>query len=153
MLLLTLGNGTVRKSDPLDASTTSRPKTHKCEKIAPKTSTRATLQFGVKKSTTFCQGWVEIFAATLRLGGDDAAAWCGPERACGSDFLVIFGGDLGLWLWKRREDAGNRSQTLSGCVRDACGALVRGTARPGLQNLQISAKIRELQSNPLLRLS
>ena len=72
-------------------------------------------------------------AAALRLGGGGAAAWCGPGRACGREFLVILGGDLSLWLWQPREDAGNQSQTLSRCVRDACGALVRGTARSGLQ--------------------
>ena len=33
MRLLTLGNGTVRKSDPLDASTASRPKTHMAPQI------------------------------------------------------------------------------------------------------------------------
>ena len=40
-------------------------------------------------------------------------------------------GPYGLWLRKRREDAGNRSQIVTGGVRDVCAALVRVAAHPG----------------------
>ena len=117
-----------------------------------KPATRATEGFGRSKSRTL-SGVIEKIAATLRLGGGGAAAWCGPGRECGRGFWAIFGGHLDLWRRKRREDAGSGSRMITGDVRDACGALARETELPGAQNLQKSPKIRGRQAIPLLCLS
>ena len=75
---------------------------------------------------------MENFAAALWLGGGGAAAWCGPGRACGREFSSILGGDLGLWSRKTREDAGNRSQMVTGGEGGAYAALSRESALHGL---------------------
>ena len=67
----------------------------------------------------------------------------------GGGFWVFWGGDLGLWLWKRREDAGNRSQIVSGGVRDACGALARVSALSGIQKPPKFTEIERLTAKSL----
>ena len=73
-------------------------------------------------------------AAALRLGGDGAAGWGGPGRACGKEFLAILDGKEPLWSRERRVDAAIRLGIVRGRFREAYGALVRVSARPGLWN-------------------
>ena len=79
-------------------------------------------------------------------------AWCGPGRGCGRGFLVIFGEDLGLWLRKRREDAGNRSQIVTGISRlGMCPALagrVRGGASRAPKTSKIQRKLGSVRQIP-----
>ena len=56
---------------------------------------------------------------------------------------------------RHREDAGNRSQIVSGCVRDVCDALARVSALFLIRftNLANPPENERLAANPLLCLS
>ena len=54
---------------------------------------------------------------------------------------------------KLRESAGNRSQMVSGCVRDVLTRSRASQRSPSFENIEKTPKIRGWQPNPLLRLS
>ena len=62
---------------------------------------------------------------------------------------MIFSKKLRFFVFKPRERVGNRSQMVSGCVRDVCVALARISALPELQKPPKFTENQEPESKSL----
>ena len=83
----------------------------------------------------------------MPLMGTSGAA-CGGRALKPENFLIFFE-KFDFFVTKLRESVGNRSQMVSGCIRDVCDALARVSALPELQKPPKFTENQEPESKSL----